>query len=70
MTRTAYDTSRKPVANGFYSWDAMDEECLKEGAALKAAFHTTAVKGTPKRKAKLAGGPKNRARRKAWVRSN
>lgn len=70
MTRTAWDTSRKPVATGFYSWDEMDEECLKEGAALKRAFHTTAVRGTPKRKAKAAGGPKNRKRRSALVESS
>ena len=63
MTRTAWDTSRKPAVAGFHSWDAMDEECLREGAALKRAFHTTAVRGTPKRKAKAAGGPKNRKRR-------
>lgn len=70
-SRTAYETTRKPAnVPGFFSWDEMDEACLREGAAIADAFRTTAVRGTPKRKAKLAGGPKNRARRKAWVRSN
>lgn len=69
-SRTAYDTSRKTIAPGFFEWDEMDEACLREGAAIASAFRTTAVKGTPKRKAKVAGGPKNRARRKAWVRSS
>lgn len=52
---------------GFYAWDEMDEACLREGAALKRSFHSTAVRGTPKRKAHVAGGPKNRQRRKAWL---
>jgi hypothetical protein len=64
------NNNSKPCLQGFYSWDAMDEECLREGAALKLAFRTTAVKGTPKRKAHVAGGPKNRNRRRAWVQVN
>jgi len=65
MART--DTHKKPTVAGFFSWDEMDEECLRQGAALKRAFHTTAVRGTPRRKARVAGGPKNRARRKTWI---
>lgn len=70
MTRTVWESKKRPVANGFYSWDEMDEACLREGAAIADAFRTTAVRGTPRRKAKVTGGPQNRARRKAWVRSS
>jgi hypothetical protein len=59
------NTTTRLNVPGFFSWDAMDEECLREGAALKRCFHTTAIKGTPKRKAKVAGGPQNRKRRAA-----
>lgn len=50
------------------SWDEMDEQMAREGAAIKRSFHSTAVRGTPKRKAKAAGGPKNREARKGMVR--
>jgi len=54
---------------GFFSWDATDEQMEREGAALKKSFSSTAVRGTSRRRAKLAGGPKNRAKRKDLVRS-
>ena len=54
---------------GFFEWDAMDEQMEKEGAALKRAFSSTAVRGTSRRRAKLTGGPKNRAKRKDLVRA-
>jgi len=63
MTRTVWESKKTPVATGYFAWDALDDECLREGEALQGAFHTTAVKGTPKRKAKVAGGPENRKRR-------
>lgn len=66
-TRTVWESKTTKVSNKFYSWDAMDEECLREGAAIKQCFHTTAVKGTPRRKTKLSGGPKNRKRRVGLV---
>lgn len=50
------------------SWDEMDEQMAREGAAIKKSFHSTAVRGTPKRKARVAGGPKNRATRKGLLR--
>ena len=58
----------KMTLPGFYEWDEMDEQMEREGAAIKKSFHTTAIRGTSRRKAKVAGGPKNRERRKAWVR--
>lgn len=54
---------------GFFAWDAMDEQMEREGAALKRAFTTTAIRGTSRRQAKVAGGPKNRAKRKDLVHS-
>lgn len=53
---------------GFFSWDAMDEQMEREGAALKKSFHSTAVRGTSRRRAHVAGGPKNREKRKDLVR--
>lgn len=50
------------------SWDEMDEQMAREGAAIKKSFHSTAVRGTPKRKARVAGGPKNRKDRQGLLR--
>jgi len=66
-TRTAWDSSRQHSFTTQRAWTALDEEAARDGAATKRAFTTTAERGTPKRKAKLAGGPKNRQRRRLLV---
>ena len=50
---------------GFFEWDEMDEQVAREAKALAGSFCSIVrSRGTPKRQAKLAGGPKNRAARK------
>ncbi len=66
-TRTAWDSSRQHSLVTQRAWTALDAEAARDGAATKRAFTTTAERGTPKRKAKLAGGPKNRQRRRLLV---
>ena len=48
-------------------WTEMDEQMEREGNAIKKSFHSTAVRGTPRQKSRVAGGPKNRERRKGLV---
>ena len=69
-TRTAWDNSRQGSFTTQQAWTALDEEAARDGFATKAAFTTATVRGTPRRKTKLAGGPKNRQRRKSLLRQN
>jgi hypothetical protein len=52
---------------GWYEWDEMDEQMEREANALKRSFNMPRV-GTPKRLARVAGGPKNRAERDGLIR--
>ena len=53
---------------GCPTWTQDDEDAARCGAAIRQSFVSTAVRGTSRRRAKLAGGPKNRAKRQDLVR--
>jgi hypothetical protein len=44
-----------------------DEQAAREGMAIERGPRSAAVRGTSRRRAKLTGGPKNRAKRKDLV---